>query len=285
LQVLSEQLNDDSWQPANERQQQFLDWYVTHRAEIAKMGGLEALASTSYQKLNQFLLDHRFEVQFEPFDGIGVASILDLLVEWLVTGTLTAIERREQQDGQPTLVSYPAFEISAAGVHIYEPDSSTDPPLVRVQTKSGPDLWLAQHPAPLSGLELALAAQRLLTNHLAGRRQLSERWTAGVVIPMLEIDTQPDMSWLAGLHLGPAGDLWEVAQAFQQFKLRANERGARVKVATGVALMRGITSARPTPYIFNQPPLGFFAEGEVALAAFWADTDCWRSPAGELEDL
>jgi hypothetical protein len=82
-------------------------------------------------------------------------------------------------------------------------------------------------------------------------------------------------------------DDWFIGEAYQEFKLRANEKGARVKVATTLFVARGIRLA-PEPYVMNQPFLGCFTQpghDKLPLAAFWADTDSWRNPEGSLDEL
>ena len=110
------------------------------------------------------------------------------------------------------------------------------------------------------------------------------RWTAAVVIvPMLEMDIKPDLSWLLGTTAVGTQGKYAVQQAFQQFKLRANEKGARVKVVTGLLVASArATSPPPMPYYLDDPFIGFFSPAgqsdTLPLAAFWADTDVWQNP-------
>ena len=134
-------------------------------------------------------------------------------------------------------------------------------------TSTGHSLWLMKADEPATGIELAILAQHILGS-VTGIRH--DRWIAGAKVPMLEMDLKPDLSWMMGLDLiGPILGTQDLDQAFQQFKLRANERGARVKVATGFATR----SIQPLPYEFNDPFIGFFTQpgnNSLAMAAFWA---------------
>lgn len=260
------------WLPATEAQAKFLMWFGKHHDEIAKLTNITAKASPDYMVLNEYLTEKGFDIKLDPFDGIGVVSILDMLVEWLVKGKLTTIENWDED------TTYPAFEISADGVELYMVEGHV---LARLLTKSGQDLWLTKWREPDSELDLALTAQHLMD---APRHRLTGRWQ-GVQVPMLEMDISPDLSWLPGIHSSPPTN-WTVAQVLQQFKLRANERGAHIKVAAAVVVTRS-ASSKPVPYVFDEPFIGFFTqpEGRVPLAAFYADTDVWENSGGTIEDL
>jgi hypothetical protein len=284
-------LGEAEWNGINDQQQEFLTWWALHRDEIRKLSSLEALASTDYAELNKFLLARGFDAMFERFEGIGVAAILDMLVEWAVTGTPTSISRYEGSGGvgyllMQTATDYPAFKISAGGADVYAAAGYAHP-LIRLHTKTGHHLWLMKADEPASGLELNRQAQHLA--NLTGLRP-SLRWTAGVIIPMLEMDIKPDVSWM--LHataVSPAHGKYAVEQVFQRFKLRANDKGARVKVVTGMVAMAACAGPPPpTPYHLDDPFIGFFTQPgnpTLPLAAFWADTDVWRNPEGTLEEL
>lgn len=274
-------LGDCSWYPLNDAQREFLDWYQANRAEIDQLDSLEALASEDHEVLNQFLVEHGFEPKFGPLGGIGVASILDMLVNWLVRGTATSISRYDYGTGKFT--HYPAFQVPASSVEIYDAAGCADP-FVRLRTTTGHSLWLMKSDEPESGLELNRVGQRLLNR--TELRQ-SRHWTVGAIIPMLEINTEADMDWMLGTKtVSEGGQEYVLDQAFQMFKLRANEEGARVKVATGLGMRA--TSVRAEPYKLNQPFVGFFTQpghDTLPLAAFWADTDSWQNSGGTLEEL
>jgi hypothetical protein len=273
-----------TWTPTNPAQEQFLTWYYSNRKAISQLNHLEALVSDSYTVLNSYLEELGFVGMFEPFDGLGVASVLDLLLEWVEEGSVTTFKRTTGDDGVIDEASYPAFKLEARGVRFYEVVGHRYP-LASLQTKSGDCLWLAiAHNQPDDGMDLFHTAQRILS---APRAPISTL-DGGTIIPMLEIDIEPDISWMKGLFTDNSRDGYhQIVQAFQQFKLRANEKGARVKVATGLGTARG--GALPKqPFIFNRPFIGFFTQADdptIPMAAFYADTDSWRQPSGTLEEL
>ena len=110
---------------------------------------------------------------------------------------------------------------------------------------------------------------------------------AGAKVPMIDFDLTPDLKWLlgAGLTTKPGGH-YAITQALQQFKLRMDETGARVKVATALA-PSGAMHYYPTVFLVDRPFYGWWTQRGVDLpmAVFFADWDCWRKPAGALEDM
>jgi hypothetical protein len=278
--LLTEHIGEQGWTAVNDDQQKFLEWYDAHREQIAKLDSLESLASTDYRVLNDFLTARRFAPKFDQnLDGVGVVSVLDMLVEWAAECKTTSISHYDPASGRRT--AHPAFSVPAEGVRVFIPDTDggISRPFVELKTTTGHSLWLREADQPSSGLDLALQAQALL----GITREVHPSWTVGVTVPMLEMDLDTGLDWLTGMKTRPD---WQVAQANQQFKLRANEKGARVKVATSIGLEA--VSLRPKPYVFDEPFIGFFTQPghpDLALAAFWADTDSWRNPEGTLEEL
>lgn len=286
LNELSNTFNQAGWGAINDEQREFLDWYADHSEEIAALGNLEALASTDYVELNQFLTARGFPALFSEFKGLGVASVLDMLLEWIEEGYATTLSRsvpvgeHKNAFGQKSPVfedvSYPAFRVDAG---VYDVAGYPNP-LVRLRAKNGHSLWLMKADEPASGIALNRAVLGVLGSQMSTNRT----WANSAIVPMLEIDTDGDVAWLTGMRNAD----YYVAQVFQKFKLRANEKGARVKVATGMIVALAACAPTPQPYVLNDPFIGFFTQAghdTLPLAAFWADTDVWRVPAGTLEEL
>lgn len=292
---------EGEWAGFTAEQREFLTWYAAHRDEISKLDDLEALASTEYAELNQFLTTHGFEPMFQPFAGIGVASILDMLIEWIAEGSVTQVRRPLPSTTPPSTTKdiygrliptepilrweeYPGFRLGSDTAEVYDAAGYKNP-LVRLHTKTGHSLWLMKADEPASGLELNRLAQQLLTAQLTPSRE----WTVGATMPMLEMDVKADLSWMIGTTVvSPTKGKYKLQQAFQRFKLRANEKGAHVKVVTGMVFAMAAAGPLPSPYILNDPFIGFFTQPDndtLPLAAFWADTDVWQKPSGALEEL
>lgn len=254
------------WDGLSFEQQEFLRWLKTRRDELYDVVGLDGLASTDSDELNAFLTSRGFGDRFGRFDGVGVVSVLDMLIEWAVPGRVTTVGEEE----------FPAFRLEAECVDVYETVSCPHP-TVRVRTASGDNLWLHKSAQPASGLEMNQLAQGIMDE----RRTVSVPWKAGVVVPTLRMDVEADLAWILGLYTrDPAGRRRFVKQAFQQFRLQADNEGAHAQIATGAEIVAvGACGPTPKPYLFDEPFLGWFTQPDstLPLAVFWADTDSWHN--------
>jgi hypothetical protein len=173
--------------------------------------------------------------------------------------------------------------------------------LLELLTQSEETLWLWVHEdTSLEGLDLVklsmdvMQRPRQTPTSSAPRRgppsplERAYPTFAGAQIPMIDFDLQSDLGWLlkAGLST-TSGDDYFMEQAKQQFKLRMDETGARVKVATTLQMHLASFSYGPRIFTVDRPFYGWWTlRGvEVPMAAFFADWDCWRRPEGALEAL
>lgn len=290
LNVLDGELKTTGWNAKNPQQERIFAWLREHRELLAKVTGLDAKASRFWQDLNKFLIDHKFDPMVQPFDpemGIGVVSILDKLVRWR-NGPGAKVQIETEQGERP------GFELPSQGVNIYIVDDYPGSYLLELLTKSDDTLWLFVHDdTSLDGLDIVeLSMDVMIRSRKApmqksmyGGRQYPA--FAGAQVPMVDFDIQPDISWLLGADTNTEdGDYYFIAQAAQQFKMRMDETGARVKVATVVAVMRGI-SEEPKLFVLDRPFFGWWTQRglNLPMAAFFADWDSLHKPAGSLEDL
>jgi hypothetical protein len=257
----------------NRSQHKLLDWWAIYRNRVMELEDMHSEISDDYEVLNKFLQSYKFPACFNPFDGIGVASILDMLVKWSEKGRRTTLHAMG--------TTYPAFTLKPSSVVVYKLVDARNP-LVGLKTETGHTMWLfTPDEAPTDGIDLMMTVEQILATT---KRQSQP---AQVTVPMLDIDTSSDVSWLKGLvGYSEAHDTYVVEDAFQMVKIRVNEIGARVKAATGVTL-RGI-SVGPEPIVFDRPFIAWFTQPgheKFPLAATYADTDSWKKPAGSLEDL
>jgi hypothetical protein len=194
---------DRQWGAHNELQQKLLALYARYGA-LAKVHGLKAKASTDWQVLNKFLVDERFDPEFGPFDGIGVASILDKLVNWLEgKATLCLINAHNQE--------YPGFELEPFGAAVYLP-SEFPGSLAMIKTRSEDTLWLYL-PHPTVNLNHLDMVQMALDIHL-GFKRVDEHY-AGVQIPKVDFSVKPDLSFLLGTDTHDRdGGYWVIAKPF-----------------------------------------------------------------------
>lgn len=269
------------WQPTVDShpsyplQDRFLGWYYRNWKGVETLEGLKTEASTSADVLNKFLTDNGFEPMFRQLSpgGVGAAAILDMLVQWAVEASITSLTT---YDSTLNRTQHSAFEIPRHGLEVFDVPGQSKP-LVKLNTKEGGAVWLIMADRPQHGLDLV----DLAVHSLANRTSADTQWISSVVVPMLEIDIKANLDWMLGVN---AGD-HIIDQAFQMFKLRMNQEGARVKVATGFATARGQRVA--TPLRFDSPFAGWFTQAgsEIPLAAFYASKDSWQSSGKSLQDM
>ena len=290
ISVLDIELKTTGWTAHNPQQEQVFAWLEQHRGLLASVTGLDAKASRFWQELNSFLTERKFDPMVAPFDpnkGIGVVSILDKLVHWL-HGPGTVVEMHTEQGRRP------GFELPPTGVNIYEVEGYQRSYLLELLTKSDDTLWLFPHnDTSLDGINLAKLSMDVMSKPRRTpmrKRMLGEgeypRY-AGAQVLMVDFDIKPDISWLLGADTHTeGGDHYFVDQAAQQFKLRMDQTGARVKVATATVILH---SMREEPILFrlNRPFYGWWTQKglDLPMAAFFADWDALHKPAGSLEDL
>jgi len=218
-----------------------------------------------------------------PLDGIGVVSILDMLVEWLERAKLCTIHARNGN-------TYLGFEIPKAGCKIYTIKQNNEQiPLVQLKTKSGDSLWLLQKNFSQVVKEFdwenrSKSEQLLGLVHIAGlamelpRKSLSG--ISAIKIPEIDFDIKPDIGFMRGVNThDKKGQSWFVSVARQQFKFHMNREGARAKVAVSIGITRGLTLDKSKPLIFKEPFIGWFTQADVPkipLAIFAPDYDSWK---------
>lgn len=266
---------DRVWKTDNDFQWRVFELYTSHKEKLGKLKGLKALASKDWRELNRFLVKNQFDPMFEPFVGIGAASILDMVVEWLKKASTCQIYANQRE--------YPGFEIPKGGHIVYDPSGTDFRWVAALATKSGGALWLAlPEKQPEDELALINMAFSAMSGILRPRNDIST-----VQIPEIDFDIKPDLQKICGAETyDQKGKYWFISQAKQQFKLRMNKEGAHVKVATAIAMERGI-SFGPHPLIINRPFMGWFTQPgapSLPLAIFYVDYDCWKK-AGDLKDM
>ncbi len=269
-------LKFDGWKGINAEQKTFLHWCRQFGKGMPQLKGMQSLASKNWKDLNTFLEEQRCPPRFTYFSptySIGAATVLRLLVKW--AGGMAKVCPLQARDGN----SYPGFIIPRAGARISVTKSGH---LARLATESGDYLYLSLPKSEVdlpTGLDLVSTAIKLTAGD----------WNpdcdhAGVHLPKVDLAVQPDTKFLLGMSNG----VWAVTQTFQDAAFRMNEHGAAGRVSSGMTTTRG-GPLKPLPLlVFDRPFLGWLTQAdlpELPLLVFSAGYECWREPAGSLEDL
>lgn len=265
--------NGSTWLPATGGAQAFfLAWYLSNAEAVEGLKGLQTEASDDAAILNKFLMDNGFEPQFREIEdgGYGAAAILDMLVEWKAKASLTEIFAHNGHEEQ----AYPAFKVPDHGIEVFDVPDQRDK-LVRLDAKDGSSVWIMMADQPEHELDLLELAMRAMTS----KTHVDRTWIDGAIVPTLDIAASVPLEWMLGVT---CGDHY-INQAFQAFRLRMNDKGARAQTMSGFATARGLN---PKPITFNRPFAGWFtqANSEVPIALFYAAQDSWKS-GGTLANL
>jgi hypothetical protein len=285
MRELAEKVGDNAdWHSVNADTGYVIEMLRTYGQVIAGSQSIKALASADWEALNRFLVSNNFRPaikQFDPGEGIGVVSILDKLLKW------------KSGPARKTTISTiagskPGFILPSSDVAVYRATGFLGF-LIRIPTRSADTLWIYlpdKNEAYISVLDRLHLVE--LTFALSAADHFAERGKfTGVTIPMLEFSLEPDISFMLGAELRSDSEVLVITQAGQQFKLRMDETGARVKTESHLVTERGIVRS-DKPLVVDRPFIGWFTEegaGNLPMASFFADFDSWKQPAGSLQDL
>ncbi|MDO8621757.1 MAG: serpin family protein [bacterium] len=271
------------WDPRGpDRQRHFLkNVYEPMRLIVGEIPDIESIAARSTEEINAFLRRKGFSIALDPFTDprdFGVASVLDVLVEWLERGDIRSIRTGGRE--------YPAVRIPVKDRYaparsqrvLFFANRAFPNPVACLQTRSPagdvvyltvldasrvPDLLAS--PGPLLDLTISMATPDY----------------GGVVFPMVSLDHEVDISWLRGLETtGVDGLPAIIGQALQQTKFRMNEVGARAESAVALRVTRGM-APRPKPdLIIDQPFCCWIERPGFPFPLFFGHIteDDWRNP-------
>jgi len=259
------------WIPVKEEQTQFLELFMEHIKDVDGLDCLERRADVSVGPINAWLRERGFDIQLNPVDdGFAVASILDVLVEWLNEAQKVSIHA--DKGGE-----YPGVKLKE-GVAAYRQPELYPHPVIKIRTKTDDVVCLAVADAmqddPFS-----------INWKIEYLRQIQKPYgIEGVMLPMVNYDRQVDISWIEGMKTKPGenDDGFYISQALQQTKFKLNEIGARAQSAAAMTLRLCAASA-PNPWVVIDKPFILWIERpgiEMPLFAGVFAEDVWENPGG-----
>lgn len=273
----------DSWReaggPSRAMQGELLARLPQMIRDIERIPELRAWARRTAEEINAILEKEGFEIRLRPWadDGryFGVASILDLTVEWSEKGTRT--EMNVVREGRPQ--TYPGF-LLADGIDYL--DVGEPKPLLRIPTRTGDRVYFYQTPDEPSGFELYDQVTALIAS-----RHPSQRFAhfGSTTIPQVKIRREVDIAWIIDLAV-PEHEL-QITQAKQEVRFGLNEIGARAKTATALGLRsKSFSPHPPEPYVIDSPFLIWIERPEIATPLFvaYVTEEDWKEP-GSLADI
>ena len=243
------------WTPVNKNQKTFIGSFLEPcREEV--IPEIQSLASSDANTLNQFLKEKGFSIKLQPFreNEFGVASILDILVEWINTGIATVIHTNG------TGREFPGVRIGGGDVIFYSAPSH-EHPIACLETKSSDLVYMTMLDDPPEGFALVAKAEEL------SREKKYSFEFDGLKFPMVNLNQEVDIGWLINMRtIDKAENEVRISQALQQTKLRMNEVGARAESAAAVGLRT--LGAPPPDHTINQPFLIWIERPDLVTPLF-----------------
>jgi len=212
----SHALGGVQWISNTEKQKFFLaELYNKHLQDVEKFSEseLRSWASEKARELNQILSDEGFNIQLDELQNneIGVVAILDVLLEWLKEGQKLELFSND--------TTYPGVKMDNShvnGLHAFLSGvNRTDyaQQIAMLPTKNGDVVYMTIADKELDGFELF--------KHIMDIRQniVHDVRPEFVHFPMINLNHQPNISWLIGLPHTANG---HITQAMQQTKFKMN---------------------------------------------------------------
>jgi len=267
-----------TWVPINGMQSRFLaDFFRICRNEGLGIPEIESIASWSADEINTFLRQRGFDIQLQPFDSLtfgiarpfGIASVLDLLVEWLEKGRKTRVKCVLDQEWYDAARLKNGVEYLLSDIHRH--------PIAAIATKTGDVVYMTKIDDAPDGFDLVAMAEQL------ANLSRPVYTFGGLVFPMVDLNQQVDVSWILNMQTF-TDDRTEayISQAVQQTILKMNEEGARVKSAfAGSIMLMGTRIPKEKPdMIIDAPFLVWFMRPLLNKPLFvgYIATEDWKNP-------
>jgi len=285
---------NNGWEATNDIQRKFVDEIIPFCPE-KDIPEIEIIASRKSDEINRFLREKGFFIQIPPLKNtsskaikVGIASVLDMLLEWFRKGTVTSIVTEEKE-------KYPAVRISEEGVSFYRYPPHPYPVAV-LNTKSRDSVHITMtNMAPANMFECLDMIKTLMikSRDQSPGKTISEimkessddfnrpREFSDLILPMVDIKQTEDASWLNGLY-AKDNDSNEVSisHVVQQNKLKINEIGVRFKSAVAFHSTAIIARMPPPPHIINKPFLIWCLRENwpVPLFGAYVTQENWKNP-------
>jgi hypothetical protein len=245
-------------------QREFLEMFGDLFRKLPGIKELESRSDDDEKVINAWLRERGFDIQLPPPSdpmGFAVASILDVLLNWLKEGKKTSITGMTKE--------YTGAHLKD-GVTISHMAAIHPHPVARIATKSGDTVCMSMVdsvPKGIAGLFLKVADLEKV--------KATSHSFEGVSFPMVDLDQRPDISWIEGCQVGGG---FFIEKAMQQTKFRMNEKGARVQSAAAMTKSRGMSVNQP--HVIDRPFLLWIKRDGIEFPLFAAVLceDVWKEP-------
>lgn len=186
-----------------------LSYFNLYGSALSEMKGLDSIASSKYQIIDDFCKHYGFNNRIQSREGLFFASYVDLQLLCAEPSTPTVIAAFG--------TTYSSFALYS-GVSISHFDRASEP-LVQYQSSLGYTVnIMVARDAPVDELDLFLRAHSAM-EYVRGKIVSPCNYSV-VVIPTSIVNVEPDISWTADLLAGRSrSHSVAVQDPFQKFQL------------------------------------------------------------------
>ena len=265
-----------TWTPTNEEQHQFLKRFLEAKSVVDSLGdNLRRKADQSSEVINAWLKENGFDIKLNPNGGNSfcVASILDVLVEWVKEGDVISIYNDKG--------TFPAVKLKAGDnddvVRFIDKDIHQFP-IAGINTKSGDRVRMAVLDfIDRDTFSLSDKVEQLRKATIGKNMGSCD----GVIFPMIDYDRMVDIDWIKNMSTGTSKDDFYIAEALQQTKFRMNEKGARAQSAVAMTLRCKGSAPKDNWIRIDRPFILWIERPRISVPLFagvFAE-DVWKKPA------
>lgn len=264
------------WEAANETQKYFIEEiFEPGMIVVKKIREIESIASFRAEEIAEFLQKRGSNAGFAPLrrNEMGMASMLDLLVEWKNQGGNIEIETPKKE-------KYKGVRIGARGVGFYSSRKHNNP-IACLETKS------------LDKVFVTMLDEKLVTGNPAEfalhekikeiKSNIRERYDfGGIRFPKVDLEQADNVTWLSGINtISQKGDPVILANSYLKNRLRMNEFGARFQSEFRGSVIFGATMKKQKEdHIINKPFLCWIERMGIKQPIFvaYVTKDDWKDP-------
>lgn len=269
---------DRKWNAVNSMQKRFIAEFLDpNLGIIGSVPEVSGICSRSADVINKFLADRGYSIRLGQFDPeeFGVASALDLLVEWMESGVRQNIIPFGGK-------IYDGFRLKSHCLAFYRKTGHPNP-IVEIATQNGDSVFVTMLDESLSDFALVDKVSELFS----GLRVTNE--FEGLVIPMITLKQEVNISWMLRMNtVDDKGTPAWISQAKQETRLRMNEFGARVQSAVALGMKRLLAApvkSKPD-HIIDKPFLMWIMRRGLSIPMFVGHLtyDDWKDPGNITKD-
>jgi hypothetical protein len=260
----------EDWECINEYQKKYFEIYKNCTG--AKIPEIESKVSVGDVKpVNDFLRERGFDIQLEPLvteKDLAIASILELSLKWTRKGNKLTINNDGKKYSGVGLEDNVEI-VYCKGFH---------GAVAKITTGNGDIVYITiPTRIPKDSFEILDMARVIINSEKSSAHQVYENI---VSFPMIDLDTQPDISWIVGMKNDIIdSEYWyEIKQALQQTKVKIDEIGVVIKEAVALGMRCYCASFDfRVPLVIDKPFL-FVVERKglkEPLFSAYLDIECW----------